>query len=179
MQEADPTHRTKSKWRLTASRAIATLTAGALLAAGMAGAAAAAAPGDDAGSVSELSSSRYPFQDPSLEPNDRVRDLVSRMTLDEKVGLLHQFSAAVTRLGVPQFRTGTEGLHGLSWLGYATVFPQSSGIGMTWNPDLAEEIGNVVGRETRAYNSVDARFNGVNVWAPVVDTAHDPRYGRI
>jgi beta-glucosidase len=101
------------------------------------------------------------------------------MTLDEKVGLLHQFSAAITRLGVPQFRTGTEGLHGLSWLGYATVFPQASGIGMTWNPDLTEQIGDVIGQEARAYNSVDARFNGVGVWGPVVDLARDPRYGRI
>lgn len=176
MHEA--TRRT-ARWRVPAPRAVAALATAALLATGLTAAPATAAPADTDGSASELSTGAYPFQDTSLAPEDRVRDLISRMTLDEKVGLLHQFSAAITRLGVPQFRTGTEGLHGLSWLGYATVFPQSSGIGMTWNPDLAEQIGEVIGQETRAYNSVDARFNGVNVWGPVVDTARDPRYGRI
>jgi beta-glucosidase len=129
--------------------------------------------------ANDTTTANYPFQDTSLSDDARVRDLISRMTLDEKVGLLHQFSAAVTRLGVPQFRTGTEGLHGLSWLGYATVFPQASGIGMTWNPDLAEQIGDVIGEEARAYNSVDARFNGVDIWGPVVDIARDPRTGRV
>jgi hypothetical protein len=56
----------------------------------------------------------YAFQNPALSPDARVRDVISRLTLDEKVGLLHQFSAAVIRLGIPQFRTGTEGLHGVS-----------------------------------------------------------------
>jgi beta-glucosidase len=120
----------------------------------------------------------YPFQDPALSPDARVRDLMSRLTLDEKVGLLHQFSGAIIRLGVPQFRTGTEGLHGLSWLGYATVFPQNTGLASMWDKALSREIGEVIGREARAYNSVDARFNGIDVWAPVVDLARDPRSGR-
>jgi hypothetical protein len=120
----------------------------------------------------------YPFQNPALSPDARVRDLVARLTLDEKVGLLHQFSAAIIRLGIPQFRTGTEGLHGLSWLGRATVFPQNTGLSMTWNPALMSEVGGVIGQEARAYNSVDARFNGVDIWAPVVDLARDPRSGR-
>ena len=67
---------------------------------------------------------KYPFQNPLLSAEDRVNNLISLMTLDEKIALLHQFSGAIIRLGVPQFRTGTEGLHGLSWLGPATVFPQ-------------------------------------------------------
>lgn len=114
----------------------------------------------------------------ALRPAARVRALIAALTLDEKVGLLHQFSIAVIRLGIPQFRTGTEGLHGLSWLGRATVFPQNTGLAMTWNPALMEKVGDVIGRETRAYNSVDARFNGVDVWGPVVDLARDPRSGR-
>lgn len=120
----------------------------------------------------------YPFQNPALSPDARVRDLVARLTLDEKVSLLHQFSGAIIRLGIPQFRTGTEGLHGLSWLGRATVFPQNTGLSMTWNPALMSEVGGVIGQEARAYNSVDARFNGVDIWAPVVDLARDPRSGR-
>ncbi len=121
---------------------------------------------------------KYPFQNPELTANERVDDLISRMTLDEKISLLHQFSGAIIRLGVPQFRTGTEGLHGLSWLGYATVFPQNTGLSMTWDKELIKKVGGVVGDETRAYNSVDARFNGLDVWAPVVDLARDPRAGR-
>jgi beta-glucosidase-like glycosyl hydrolase len=132
----------------------------------------------DVRTISSSHGTAYPFQDPELSPDERVDDLIARMTLDEKVGLLHQFSAAIIRLGVPQFRTGTEGLHGLSWLGYATVFPQSTGLAMTWNKELSTQIGEVIGSETRAYNSADARFNGVNVWAPVIDQARDPRSGR-
>ncbi|MDR2253938.1 MAG: glycoside hydrolase family 3 C-terminal domain-containing protein [Bifidobacteriaceae bacterium] len=136
---------------------------------------AVAVPGPSSTGVNGVA---YPFQDTSLSDDARVEDLISRLTLDEKVALLHQFSGAIIRLGVPQFRTGTEGLHGLSWLGYATVFPQNTGIAMTWNPELAEQIGDVVGSEARAYNSVDARFNGIDIWAPVVDLARDPRAGR-
>jgi beta-glucosidase len=121
---------------------------------------------------------KYPFQNPALSADERVDDLISRLTLDEKIGLLHQFSGAIIRLGIPQFRTGTEGLHGLSWLGYATVFPQNTGLAMTWDKELMKKAGGVVGDEARAYNSVDARFNGIDVWAPVIDLARDPRSGR-
>lgn len=120
----------------------------------------------------------YPFQNPALSPDRRVDDLLGRLTLDEKVALLHQFSGAIIRLGIPQFRTGTEGLHGVSWLGQATVFPQNTGLSMTWDPQLMSKVGGVIGQESRAYNSVDARFNGVDIWGPVVDLARDPRSGR-
>ena len=173
------------RWRRVSPRGVSAALI-ALLGAGVVAAPSAAAP-TPANQLANLVQSvasdtptaNYPFQDKTLSDDARVRDLISRMTLDEKVGMLHQFSAAVTRLGVPQFRTGTEGLHGLSWLGYATVFPQASGIGMTWNPDLAGQIGDVIGEEARAYNSVDARFNGVDIWGPVVDIARDPRTGRV
>lgn len=153
------------------------LLAAALLEAPGAGAADAAPP---AGAAATAQSDRYeyPFQDPSHTPDERVDDLISRLTLDEKVGLLHQFSGAIIRLGIPQFRTGTEGLHGLSWLGPATVFPQNTGLAATWNRELMSQVGEVIGSETRAYNSVDARFNGVDIWGPVVDLARDPRSGR-
>ena len=120
----------------------------------------------------------YPFQDPTLTVDERVNDLISRLTLDEKIGLMHQFSAAIQRFGIPQFRTGTETLHGVSWLGYATVFPQNIGLSQTWNSDLLQEVGNVLGNEVRAYNSVDNRFMGIDCWSPVVDLNRDPRSGR-
>ncbi|RCK12681.1 hypothetical protein DT075_12800 [Bacillus licheniformis] len=59
----------------------------------------------------------YPFQDPSLPVQKRVSDLLSRLTLEEKVSLMHQYQPAVPRLGIPAFKTGTEALHGVAWLG--------------------------------------------------------------
>ena len=66
-----------------------------------------------------------PFRNPDLPLSTRLDDLVSRLTLDEKVGLLHQFQPAIPRLGIEAFKTGTEALHGVAWLGQATVFPQA------------------------------------------------------
>ncbi len=77
-----------------------------------------------------------PFRDPGLPVAERVADLLARLTIDEKVGLLHQYQAPVERLGLEPFRTGTEALHGLAWLGPATVFPQAVGLASTWNPEL-------------------------------------------
>src|SRR5713226_5877457 len=62
--------------------------------------------------------------------------LLRRLTLAEKVAMLHQWSPGVPRLQIPPFRTGTEALHGAAWLGPATVFPQPVGMAASWNPDL-------------------------------------------
>src|SRR6476619_4332508 len=70
----------------------------------------------------------YPFRDPSLPASQRVDDLLSRLTLDEKISLLHQYEPAIPRLGIQAFRTGTEALHGVAWLGKTTVFPQAIGL---------------------------------------------------
>ena len=119
-----------------------------------------------------------PFRDPSLPLDVRVDDLVERLTLEEKVAMLHQWSPGVPRLGVPAFRTGTEALHGVAWLGEATVFPQAIGLGTTWDPELLQRVGEVVGTEVRGYHSQDPATQGLNVWAPVVDMLRDPRWGR-
>ncbi|GAB3902977.1 hypothetical protein GCM10027612_68870 [Microbispora bryophytorum subsp. camponoti] len=81
------------------------------------------------------------FRNPALSPAERVDDLLGRLTLDEKIGLLHQYQAPVERLGLRVFRTGTEALHGLAWHGPATVFPQAIGLASTWNPDLVRQVG--------------------------------------
>ncbi|GAA3721826.1 beta-glucosidase [Spinactinospora alkalitolerans] len=119
-----------------------------------------------------------PFRDPGLPLEERVADLLGRLTLDEKVSLLHQYQPAVPRLGIEPFRTGSEALHGVSWLGPATVFPQSVGLGSTWDPELVERVGDAVGTEMRGYHAQDPAANGLNVWAPVVDPLRDPRWGR-
>ncbi|GAA2137988.1 glycoside hydrolase family 3 protein [Glycomyces algeriensis] len=121
---------------------------------------------------------RPAFRDPNLPRAERVADLLSRLTLDEKIGLLHQYHRPVERLGMGPFKTGTEALHGLAWLGEATVFPQVVALGATWNPELVEQIGAAVADEVLAFNHNDPVKVGRNVWAPTVNPLRDPRWGR-
>ncbi|MGW7416657.1 glycoside hydrolase family 3 C-terminal domain-containing protein [Streptomyces sp. NPDC054863] len=118
-----------------------------------------------------------PFRDPLLPAAKRVDDLLSRLTLDEKIGFLHQFTPAVQRLGLAAFRTGQEALHGVAWMGPATVFPQAVGLGATWNPDLVRRVGEAVSKEVRAMSARDDRV-GLNVWAPTVNLLRHPLWGR-
>jgi beta-glucosidase len=118
------------------------------------------------------------FRDLNLPVPARIDDLVDRLTLEEKVGLLHQHQAPVERLGIGVFRTGTEALHGLAWLGPATVFTQAVGLAATWSPELVREVGAAVGDETRGFYHKDPARGGLNVWAPVVNLLRDPRWGR-
>jgi beta-glucosidase len=131
----------------------------------------------------------YPFQDPSVALPVRVDDLLRRLTLDEKISLLHQFQPAIPRLGIPEFKAGTEALHGLAWTtdrnnngavvtANATVFPQAVGLASTWDTDLIKRVGSVVGDEARGYNSESPGVWGVQLWAPVVNLLRDPRWGR-
>ncbi|MEV6784332.1 glycoside hydrolase family 3 C-terminal domain-containing protein [Streptomyces sp. NPDC051098] len=108
----------------------------------------------------------------------RVEDLLGKLTLDEKISLLHQWQPEIPRLGMKAFRTGTEALHGLAWLGPATVFPQAVGLASTWNPDLIEQVGSAVGDEVRGLQHERPAGWGLNVWAPVVNLLRDPRWGR-
>jgi len=133
-----------------------------------------------------------PFRDPRLPLEKRVEDLLGRLTLPEKVSLLHQYQPAIPRLGIARFKTGTEALHGLGWstdvnstpepgavrTATATVFPQAVGLGSTWDPALIKKVGAAVGDETRGYHSADPDVWGLNTWAPVVNLLRDPRWGR-
>ncbi|WP_320772814.1 glycoside hydrolase family 3 C-terminal domain-containing protein [Streptomyces sp. CRN 30] len=118
-----------------------------------------------------------PFRDPRLPLARRVDDLLGRLTLDERIALLHQFAPAVERLGVGAFRTGQEALHGVAWMGPATVFPQAVGLGATWNEDLVRRVGEAVSTEVRAMRARDDRV-GLNVWAPTVNLLRHPLWGR-
>lgn len=119
-----------------------------------------------------------PFRDPGLPVAERVADLLARLTIDERIGLLHQYQAPVERLGLEPFRTGTEALHGLAWLGPATVFPQAIGLASTWNPELVRRVGAATADEVIAFHRKDRAGAGRNVWAPVVNPLRDPRWGR-
>ncbi len=118
------------------------------------------------------------FRDPQRPVAERVADLMDRLEPAEKLGLLHQHQAPVPRLGVGPFRTGTEALHGVAWLGPATVFPQAVGLATSWNLDLLHAVGVAVGSEVRAFHDKDPAAVGLNVWAPVVNPLRDPRWGR-
>lgn len=121
---------------------------------------------------------KYPFQNPDLPLEERVNDLVSRFTLDEKIELMCQYQTEIPRLGVQKYKHGTEGAHGVAWLGEATVFPQNTGLACTWNPELMREIGSVIAEEARVYYQRDRAINGLTIWAPTVDLERDPRWGR-
>ncbi|WP_329258699.1 glycoside hydrolase family 3 C-terminal domain-containing protein [Streptomyces sp. NBC_01478] len=118
-----------------------------------------------------------PFRDPHLPFAKRIDDLLARLTLDEKIGFLHQYAPAVDRLGVAAFRTGQEALHGVAWMGPATVFPQAVGLGATWNEELVRRVGDAVSKEVRAMRARDDRV-GLNVWSPTVNLLRHPLWGR-
>ncbi|MFF4488982.1 glycoside hydrolase family 3 C-terminal domain-containing protein [Streptomyces sp. NPDC001544] len=127
--------------------------------------------------MTERLPSAPPFRDPQLPFAKRIDDLLARLTLDEKIAFLHQFVPAVERLGIDAFRTGQEALHGVAWMGPATVFPQAVGLGATWNPELVRRVGEAVSKEVRAMRARDERV-GLNVWSPTVNLLRHPLWGR-
>ncbi|MBD0693763.1 glycoside hydrolase [Streptomyces sp. CBMA123] len=126
------------------------------------------------------------FRNPTLPLRRRADDLLHRLTLDERLAMLHQYAPAVPRLGVAPFRTGSEGLHGVSWLGPATVFPQAVGLGASWDEDLVREVAEAVSTELRAFHyhrppaigSPERGPHSLQAWAPVLNLLRDPRWGR-
>ena len=95
----------------------------------------------------------YPFQNPDLSVEDRVNDLVDRLTLEEKIGQLNYDAPAIERLDIPAYNWWNECLHGVGRAGKATVFPQAIGMAASWNTKLIGEIGEVISDEARAkYN---------------------------
>ena len=93
----------------------------------------------------QTESQRPPYLDPSRPVDERVRDLLSRMTLEEKAGQWVHDAPAIDRLGVPAYNWWSECLHGVARAGYATVFPQAIGLAATWDPALnrADRHGNL------------------------------------
>ena len=140
---------------------------------------------DHVSAVPVTAAGPVPFRDPALPLDKRVDDLLGRLTLDERIAMLHQYAPAVPRLGVAGFRTGTEALHGVSWLGEATVFPQAVGLGATWDEELVHRVAEAVSTEQRAFHYhrrpltlPDAAPISLQAWAPVVNLLRDPRWGR-
>jgi len=124
------------------------------------------------------------YKDASQPLDVRTHDLVSRLTLQEKVSLLGYQSVAVPRLGIPAYNWWNEALHGVARAGDATIFPQAIGMAATFNPDLLKQVATVISTEARAkYNLAIAQdrhiqYMGLTFWTPNINIFRDPRWGR-
>jgi beta-glucosidase len=125
-----------------------------------------------------------PFQDSSLPFDARVNDLVSRMTLEEKISQMVHAAAGIERLDVPPYNWWNECLHGVARAGVATVFPQAIGLAATWNTGLMCEVATAISDEARAKHHEFVRrgirdiYTGLTFWSPNVNIFRDPRWGR-
>lgn len=126
----------------------------------------------------------HKFQNPELNISERTEDLISKMTLEEKVGQLMYAAPAIERLGVPQYNWWNECLHGVARNGRATVFPQAIGMAASFDTDLMHRVGKAISMEARAKynvsvaNNLRERYQGLTFWTPNVNIFRDPRWGR-
>ena len=128
----------------------------------------------------------YPFQNPDLPADQRIANLLSMMTIDEKIDALST-QTGVARLGVPSFGS-SEGIHGVVQRGNekrgwgpipTTQFPQPPGMGETWDPDIVRQAAGVEGHEARFISQTDSYNRKILMqWGPQSDLARDPRWGR-
>lgn len=127
---------------------------------------------------------KLPYQDTSLTAEQRAEDLLPRLTLEEKVALMQNASPAIPRLGIKEYDWWNEALHGVGRAGLATVFPQSIGMGASFNDSLLYEVFDAVSDEARvksrifSENGVLKRYQGLTFWTPNVNIFRDPRWGR-
>jgi len=128
---------------------------------------------------------QYPFRNPDLSSEERAKDLISRLTLEEKAALMCDQSDAIPRLGIKRFNWWSEALHGLANNNNVTVFPEPIGMAASFDDELIYEIFSATSDETRAkYNESqqmgleNRRFLSLSVWAPNVNIVRDPRWGR-
>jgi len=134
--------------------------------------------------VSYAYAAEFPFQNPSLPIEQRVADLVGRLTPEEKISQMTMTAAAIPRLGIPEYTWWNEGLHGVARSGYATVFPQAIGLAATWDTSLMHSVGDTISTEARAkYADAIAHGNhriyfGLTIWSPNINIFRDPRWGR-
>jgi len=124
------------------------------------------------------------YRNPGLSVDVRVDDLITRMTLDEKVSQAMHGSAAIERLGVPEYNWWNEALHGVARAGHATVFPQAIGLAATWDTELMSRIATAISDEARAKHHEALRrggrerYYGLTFWSPNINIFRDPRWGR-
>uniref|UniRef100_UPI0040482AB5 glycoside hydrolase family 3 C-terminal domain-containing protein n=1 Tax=Mariniflexile sp. TaxID=1979402 RepID=UPI0040482AB5 len=127
---------------------------------------------------------KFPFENYKLSVEARVNDLVSRMTLEEKVSQMMNKSPEIKRLNIPEYEWWNECLHGVARAGKATVFPQAIGLAATFDTDLIYKSAVAISDEARAKhhealrNNDFGRYKGLTYWTPNVNIFRDPRWGR-
>jgi beta-glucosidase len=127
---------------------------------------------------------QYPFQNPSLNLDVRIDDLISKLTIEEKATLMLYNSPAIERLGIPEYNWWNECLHGVARAGRATVFPQAIGLAATFDEDLIFRVATAISDEARAKHHEAVRmgnraqYNGLSFWTPNINIFRDPRWGR-
>lgn len=121
---------------------------------------------------------KLPFRNTSLPLETRLNDLISRLTLNEKIRLIPTRQAEIKRLGIKEFFVGAEGAHGfVDRKGQSTTFPQTIGLSSSWNRELLYKIGEIIGQEARSYFN-KKKIHGLSLWFPTIDMEKDPRWGR-
>jgi beta-glucosidase len=134
--------------------------------------------------LNALAAAQHPYLNPDLSPEARAADLVSRMTLDEKVLQMQNGAPALDRLNIPAYDWWNEALHGVARAGQATVFPQAIGLAATFDTELMGRIADVISTEARAKyneairNNQHGRYQGLTFWSPNINIFRDPRWGR-
>jgi beta-glucosidase len=134
--------------------------------------------------LSQTSQRQDAYLDPDLPPVQRVDDLISRMTLAEKVSQMQNKAPSIPRLHIEEYDWWNEGLHGVARSGYATVFPQAIGLAATWDTELIYRVADTISTEARAkYNEAQRNGNhsiyyGLTLWSPNINIVRDPRWGR-
>jgi beta-glucosidase len=129
-------------------------------------------------------SSRFPYQNTKLDFETRAEDLVSRMTLEEKVSQLTHYAGEVEHLGIPEYNWWNECLHGVARAGKATVFPQAIGMAATFDRQMMFRMADITSTEARAkYHDFISRdkhgmYQGLTFWSPNINIFRDPRWGR-
>ena len=124
------------------------------------------------------------FRNTSLSIDARVKDLVSKLTLEEKIGQMLHTAPAIPRLNIPEYNWWNEALHGVGRSGTATVFPQAIALAATFDDALIRNVANVISDEARAmYNAAIKKgyrlqYGGLTFWTPNINIFRDPRWGR-
>jgi beta-glucosidase len=127
---------------------------------------------------------RRPYFDHGLSVEERVNDLIARMTLAEKISQMRYDAPAIERLAIPEYNWWNECLHGVARAGLATVFPQAIGLAATWDRDLIFRLAGAVSEEARAKHHEFVRrgkrliYQGLTFWSPNINIFRDPRWGR-
>lgn len=117
-----------------------------------------------------------PYQDTSLTPEQRATDLVSRMTLAQKIDQVGHKTAAIPSLSLPGYNYWNEAIHGVARSGLATSFPVSKALSSTWDLPLIFDVATAISDECRVYNNTSGK--GLIYWCPTINMSRDPRWGR-